>query len=102
MFRGLLLVLLAVALTQSQAHQHSPSDPIQHQFTFAQDSLTGGQKPFTGPTWAEKYGSQYDSTFSGPLSFSHLPYARCLETNDNFDIAVLGFPFDTGVTYRPG
>lgn len=53
--------------------------------------------------WLEKYGPQIDQPFSGPLSFSHLPYARCLEEpSTNFDIAVLGMPFDTGVSYRPG
>ena len=54
-------------------------------------------------TWLEKYGKQIDQTFSGPLSFSHLPYSRCLEDSTAaFDIAVLGMPFDTAVTYRPG
>ena len=54
-------------------------------------------------TWLEKYGPQIDQTFSGPLSFSHLPYSRCLEDEDaSFDIALLGMPFDTAVTYRPG
>ncbi|KAI3621898.1 agmatinase 1 [Moniliophthora roreri] len=46
---------------------------------------------------------QIDQPFSGPLSFSHLPYSRCLETESvEFDIALLGMPFDTGVTYRSG
>ncbi|TFK41888.1 arginase family-domain-containing protein [Crucibulum laeve] len=54
-------------------------------------------------TWLEKYGQQIDQTFSGPLSFSHLPYHRCLEDESvDFDIAILGMPFDTAVTYRPG
>jgi agmatinase len=54
-------------------------------------------------TWAKKYGSQYDLLFSGPLSFSHLPYAKCLEQEESiFDIAILGIPFDTSVSYRPG
>ena len=54
-------------------------------------------------TWTEKYGSQYDLLFSGPLSFSHLPYAKCLEQEESvFDVAILGIPFDTSVTYRPG
>ncbi|THV01433.1 Arginase/deacetylase [Dendrothele bispora CBS 962.96] len=58
---------------------------------------------FEDVTWLEKYGSQIDQPFSGPLSFSHLPYTRCLENEDvDFDIAILGMPFDTGVTYRPG
>lgn len=41
--------------------------------------------------------------FSGVLSFSHLPYALCLEDNSTpFDIAILGLPFDTATSYRPG
>jgi agmatinase len=59
--------------------------------------------PVIGPTWVEKYGPQIDLTFSGPLSFSHLPYVRCLqEESTDFDIAILGLPFDTGVSHRPG
>ncbi|KZT56077.1 Arginase/deacetylase, partial [Calocera cornea HHB12733] len=57
-----------------------------------------------------KYGAQVDLPFSGPLSFAHLPYSRCLDPNPTvgysptpaFDIAVLGMPFDTSVSYRPG
>uniref|UniRef100_A0A0W0G4K1 Putative Arginase/deacetylase n=1 Tax=Moniliophthora roreri TaxID=221103 RepID=A0A0W0G4K1_MONRR len=59
----------------------------------------------SGATWQEKYGPQMDLSFTGPLSFSHLPYVRCLEAeneNELFDIALLGMPFDTGVTHRPG
>lgn len=53
--------------------------------------------------WVAKYGPQIDQTFSGPLAFSHLPYTRCLDDNSaRFDIALLGMPFDTGVSYRPG
>lgn len=53
--------------------------------------------------WTQKYGAQGDLGFSGPLSFSHLPYTRCLEQPSTvFDIAILGMPFDTGVSYRPG
>jgi len=54
-------------------------------------------------TWGEKYGPQYDLEFSGPLSFSHLPYIKCLEQTESlFDVAILGIPFDTAVSYRPG
>ncbi|THH09556.1 hypothetical protein EW145_g1930 [Phellinidium pouzarii] len=55
--------------------------------------------------WTKKYGKQVDQPFSGPLSFSHVTYERCLEDTELrtlFDIAILGMPFDTGVTYRPG
>lgn len=58
---------------------------------------------FSSEQWAEKYGKQFDQPFSGPLSFSHLPYYRCLDLpHQAFDYAVLGLPFDTGVSYRPG
>lgn len=59
--------------------------------------------PPSDDTWLKKYGPQFDQVFSGPLSFSHLPYTRCLEDEKTrFDIALLGMPFDTAVTYRPG
>lgn len=86
------------------AHQSHSSDPFNDdQMHFSQDLINARQQPFTGPTWSEKYGAQVDSTFSGPLSFSHLPYSRCLDNpNTNFDIAILGLPFDTTTSYRPG
>ncbi|KAG6846112.1 hypothetical protein H0H87_006476 [Tephrocybe sp. NHM501043] len=57
----------------------------------------------TKTTWRSKYGLQIDQPFSGPLSFAHLPYSRCLEDETaSFDIALLGLPFDTAVTFRPG
>ncbi|KAF8226313.1 Arginase/deacetylase [Tricholoma matsutake] len=68
----------------------------------------GTQTPLAGeqlvdPTWREKYGEQHDHVFSGPLSFSHLPYALCLQDEATmFDIAILGMPFDTAVSYRTG
>jgi hypothetical protein len=50
--------------------------------------------------WLDKYGGQIDQPFSGPLSFAHLPYARCIEeAGRSFDIAILGLPFDTAVSY---
>lgn len=53
--------------------------------------------------YSSKFGPQTDLPFSGPLSFAHLPYARCLDDKSTlFDIAIIGFPFDTAVTYRPG
>ncbi len=37
--------------------------------------------------------------FTGPTTFARLPHVRALE---DVDVAVLGVPFDTGVTYRVG
>lgn len=54
-------------------------------------------------TWLSKYGPQNDMPFSGPLSFAHLPYDLCLQNSSaTFDIAVIGMPFDTAVSNRPG
>lgn len=53
--------------------------------------------------WTAKYGMQTDLSYTGPLSYSHLPYTRCLDdSSTTFDIAVLGMPFDTATSHRPG
>lgn len=50
-----------------------------------------------------KYPDSGDLSFSGIVTFAHLPHSRCLdEPQQTFDIAVLGMPFDTSVSYRPG
>jgi agmatinase len=43
--------------------------------------------------------SQKSPRFTGPPTFARLPYVRTLE---DVDLAVVGVPFDTGVTYRVG
>lgn len=42
--------------------------------------------------------------FAGLTTFANLPYVHCLDESgsEKYDIAVLGAPFDTGVTARPG
>jgi agmatinase len=88
------LVAVYAQVLRSGAHQQSP-------FTDASDDAPSHRE--SSETWSEKYGAQYDLPFSGPLAFSHLPYVRCLENvSPAFDIALLGMPFDTSVTYRPG
>ncbi|GAB7338497.1 hypothetical protein MBLNU457_5249t2 [Dothideomycetes sp. NU457] len=46
------------------------------------------------------------SNFYGLTTYANLPYVHCLAEKpqdvEPFDIAVLGAPFDTGVTARPG
>ncbi|KAI1614232.1 arginase family-domain-containing protein [Exophiala viscosa] len=46
----------------------------------------------------------YDLPFSNIVTFAHLPWERCfnLKHDSAFDIAVLGFPFDTTVSVKPG
>jgi agmatinase len=93
--RSSILVLLTLVYL-AWAHSNHDQTPLS-----TYDSHLGLGS--SGQTWIQKYGPQIDQPFSGPLSFSHLPYARCLEDESmNFDVALLGMPFDTGVTYRPG
>ncbi|KAF2027674.1 Arginase/deacetylase [Setomelanomma holmii] len=44
--------------------------------------------------------------FAGLMTYANLPYVHCLASDgdevEKFDIAILGAPFDTGVTARPG
>lgn len=39
---------------------------------------------------------------SGFLSFAHLPLTNCFAEEAEFDIAIVGATFDTGVSFRPG
>jgi agmatinase len=52
--------------------------------------------------WERTYGSRADMAFSGITTFAHLPSLTCLTSRTPFDIAVVGYPFDTAVSYRPG
>ncbi|ORY16950.1 arginase family-domain-containing protein [Clohesyomyces aquaticus] len=46
------------------------------------------------------------SAFAGLTTYANLPYVHCLagegEELEKYDIAIIGAPFDTGVTARPG
>ncbi|KAF4612426.1 hypothetical protein D9613_004192 [Agrocybe pediades] len=98
-----LKTFITVSAVLSNCRAHKPGVGID--FDHAAQSIFDDQhsnQPLD-KTWLEKYGAQIDHPFSGPLSFSHLPYFKCLENeNESFDIAILGMPFDTAVTYRPG
>ncbi|KKA28777.1 hypothetical protein TD95_002868 [Thielaviopsis punctulata] len=53
------------------------------------------------PTLEEKWGTDWG--FAGIQTFAHLPHAKCLvEPDFSYDIGVIGVPFDTAVSYRPG
>jgi agmatinase len=43
--------------------------------------------------------SMQSPRFTGPSTFARLPFIR---TTDEVDVAIVGVPFDTGVTYRVG
>ncbi|KAJ9640784.1 agmatinase [Exophiala oligosperma] len=45
----------------------------------------------------------FDWSFSGISTFGHLKHVKCLTAPyEPFDIGILGAPFDTAVSYRPG
>ncbi|SCU85467.1 LADA_0D07668g1_1 [Lachancea dasiensis] len=49
----------------------------------------------------QKWGQ--DWPFSGIQTYAHLPHAKCLLNQSlDFDIGIIGMPFDTAVSYRPG
>ncbi|WRT66092.1 uncharacterized protein IL334_003045 [Kwoniella shivajii] len=53
--------------------------------------------------WNDDYAGTPDLSFSGVTSFAHLPHVKCLDKPDTaFDIALLGVPFDSAVSFRPG
>ncbi|KAK3698472.1 hypothetical protein LTR37_016943 [Vermiconidia calcicola] len=68
------------------------------------EHVADSQEPFVGWTKEDldaKWGTDWG--FSGISTFAHLPHIRCLQhPEEEYDIAVLGAPFDTAVTYRPG
>lgn len=44
-----------------------------------------------------------DWPFSGISTFAHLPSQKCLTNSSaTFDVGIIGVPFDTAVSYRPG
>ncbi|KAJ4353307.1 uncharacterized protein N0V89_005034 [Didymosphaeria variabile] len=49
----------------------------------------------------EKWGTDWG--FSGVSTYAHLEHTRCLTHPEAaFDIGIIGAPFDTAVSYRPG
>ncbi|GME24952.1 Mitochondrial precursor protein [Neofusicoccum parvum] len=61
----------------------------------------GSAEPIDVETLQQKWGTDWG--FSGISTFAHLPHVKCLtEPETPFDIGIIGAPFDTAVSYRPG
>lgn len=53
--------------------------------------------------WADKYGGFPDPAFAGVATFAHLDHQRCLDQPElPLDLAIIGVPYDSAVTFRPG
>ncbi|KAF7308560.1 hypothetical protein HMN09_00705100 [Mycena chlorophos] len=88
------LVLCVVFVNRASAHL----DFHEHQVAMMGEPIDVSTEP-----WTSQFGTQVDLGYTGPLSFSHLPYLRCLDDGAaRFDIGILGFPFDTTTSFRPG
>ena len=71
--------------------------------------MTNRKLPPAQPSFmAVDSGEREYMAYSGITTFAHLPYVDCLypryteEGKEQFDVAIVGAPFDTAVTYRPG
>lgn len=58
----------------------------------------------TQPDWtAAGFAGSSAPPYAGLRSFAGLPWTTCLnDQRARFDVALLGMPFDGGVSYRPG
>jgi agmatinase len=65
--------------------------------------VAGVQEPFGLAATDDDFDIS-TALFSGLVTYAHLPYVHCLsgEEVEAYDIAIVGAPFDTGVTARPG
>lgn len=53
--------------------------------------------------WMDKYGGFPDPAFAGVATFAHLEHQRCLDNPElPLDLAIIGIPYDSAVTFRPG
>ncbi|PLB46585.1 Arginase/deacetylase [Aspergillus steynii IBT 23096] len=68
-------------------------------------SLSAASALNVGPDYAHPIEDlDKDLPFSQPVTFAHLEWQRCLASSHTtpLDIAILGFPYDTSTSYRPG
>ncbi|KAI0860098.1 arginase [Xylaria cubensis] len=77
------------------------------QFPHALNYYSTAQKPLAGPS-DDDVDISYGSQFHGLTTYANIPYVNCFSdettegSSSKYDIAILGAPFDTGVTARPG
>lgn len=85
-------VLLALAISIVSGHAEHKQEKY-----VIDPSIEFEGEPSLEDLWGE------DWPFAGINTFAHLPHTKCLTNpNEQFDIALIGMPFDTAVTYRAG
>ncbi|KAL7312764.1 hypothetical protein PS15m_008491 [Mucor circinelloides] len=97
-FKSLVLAGFLTAAAAHAGHDHHDTNDI-------------GQIPLSGPNEMPVIFNRpilekdpYTPSFAGISTFAHLPYLQCWEedANEDYDIAVIGAPYDIGVTFRTG
>jgi agmatinase len=63
------------------------------------DAQLSGNPEFLPPRYSTR-GFEDDYPYEGIGTFAHLEFVEC--TKSQFDIGIVGHPFDLGVSYRPG
>lgn len=82
------LLPLALSIYGAQAHYEILGEHVIN---------TGNDTPLLGEIWGEAW------PFQGINTFAHLPHEKCLMNRDlQYDIALIGVPFDTATSYRSG
>lgn len=90
--REAVLALLAIGRVAGHGSHHGHNHDDDNQRVFSAADLEELES---------KWGA--DWSFTGISTFAHLPHVKCLTNpTQQFDIAILGAPFDTAVSYRPG
>lgn len=105
-YSTLLLAVAAPLISAHAGHSHS------QERTWSADELDILEKK-----WGTDFGFSGINTFGMVLqvslyciwndaeqvSIAHLPHFKCLtQPRNSFDIGIIGAPFDTAVSYRPG
>ncbi|KIW74089.1 hypothetical protein Z517_12499 [Fonsecaea pedrosoi CBS 271.37] len=92
------LFVSLLAFTRVHAHTHSHDD--------TPDAASETPLSFSvGPNYPYPLEDlDKDLPFSQPVTFAHLPWERCFSSRHaaELDIAIVGFPYDTSTSYRPG
>jgi hypothetical protein len=95
--RGVILVLWLVFVLAAAGRvvdRHQMSAEASQKWSF---NVWSSSDELNICNWRLKWG------YSGISTFGHLPHLTCLtEFEESFDIAIVGAPFDTAVSYRPG
>ncbi|EMD00708.1 hypothetical protein BAUCODRAFT_29066 [Baudoinia panamericana UAMH 10762] len=83
-------LILCAVLRAGVTHAHAEAAE-------SQEAFVGWTREDLDAKWGTDWG------FSGISTFAHLPHHRCLQYPETeYDIGILGAPFDTAVSYRPG